>query len=52
MKMKKIILGILGGLLSLVLVAAIVLVGNTFMYYPHYKENKEAVRIEPKEDNI
>ena len=50
--MKKTILIILGSLLALVLVAAIVLVGNTFMYYPHYKENKEAVTIEPKEDNI
>lgn len=50
--MKKTILIILGSLLALVLVAAIVLVGNTFMYYPHYKENKEAVNIEPKEENI
>ena len=50
--MKKTILIILGSLLALVLVAAIVLVGNTFMYYPHYKEHKEAVNIEPKEDNI
>ena len=51
-KMKKTILIILGSLLALVLVAAIVLVANTFMYYPHYKEHKEAVNIEPKEDNI
>ncbi len=50
--MKKTILIILGGLLALVLVVAIVLAGNTFMYYPHYKENKETVNIEPKEDNI
>ena len=50
--MKKTILIILGSLLALVLVAAIVLVANTFMYYPHYKEHKEAVNIEPKEDNI
>ena len=50
--MKKTILIILGSLLALVLVAAIVLVGNTFMFYPHYKENKETVTIEPKEDNI
>ena len=52
MKMKKTIIIILGSILALVLVAAIVLVGNTFMYYPHYKEHKETVKIEPKEDNI
>ena len=50
--MKKTILIILGSLLALVLVAVIVLVANTFMYYPHYKENKGTVNIEPKEDNI
>lgn len=44
--MKKAILIILGSLVSLVLVAVLVLVGNTFMYYPHYKEQKQEVNIE------
>lgn len=43
--MKKTISIIFGGLLAIVLSAVIVLVGNTFMYYPHYKENKKAVEI-------
>lgn len=50
--MKKKILIILGGVLALVLVAAIVLGGNTFLYYPHYKENKQSVSIEPEKDNV
>ena len=43
--MKKFILTVTGIILSLVLVVAIVLVGNTFFYYPHYKENKQAADI-------
>ncbi len=43
--MKKIILTITSIILSLVLVVAIVLAGNTFFYYPHYTENKTAVDI-------
>ena len=43
MKMKKVILGIFGTLLALVLVVAIVLVGNTFMFYSYYKENNSSM---------
>ncbi len=43
--MKKIILTVIGIILTLVLVVAIVLVGNTFFYYPHYKENKQEANI-------
>lgn len=47
--MKKIILSLTSVILSLVLVVAIALVGNTFFYYPHYKENKQAVDIKIEE---
>lgn len=47
--MKKIILTITGIILSLVLVVIIVLAGNTFFYYPFYKENKRAVDIKTEE---
>ena len=50
--MKKTILRILTGLVAIIIIVAINLVGNTFMYYPHYKENKEVVKIKPEEDNI
>ncbi len=50
--MKKIIKGIFLSIFLLVIVAVIVLAGNTFMYYPYYKENKQAVRIEAEEDSI
>lgn len=49
--MKKIILTITAIILSLALVVAVVLVGNTFFYYPHYKENKKAVDIKIEETN-
>ena len=52
MNMKKTILIILGTLVALVLVAAIILVGYTFLFYPHYKDIKEAVSIEPQKDYI
>lgn len=44
--MKKIIKTVLISLLSLVLAAVIVLGGNTFLFYPYYNNNKEAVEIE------
>ena len=44
--MKKIIKTVLTSLLCLVLVAVIVLAGNTFLFYPYYNNNKEAVEIE------
>ncbi len=51
--MKKTILIIISVLLALFLVAVIVLVGNTFMYYPYYNENKKVVEIEvPNPENI
>ena len=43
--MKKIILIITSVILALVLIVAIALVGNTFFYYPHYKENKQEANI-------
>lgn len=43
--MKKKILIALGALLSIVLAVAIVLVGNTFFYYPHYQKQKSEVEI-------
>ena len=43
--MKKAIKIVVGAIVSLVLVVAIVLGGNTFFYYPHYKENKQEVNI-------
>ena len=49
--MKKIILTITAIILSLALVVAVVLVCNTFFYYPHYKENKKAVDIKIEETN-
>ena len=44
--MKKIIKGVLISLLCLVLAAVIVLVGNTFLFYPYYNDNKQAVEIQ------
>ncbi len=44
--MKKIIKGVLISLVCLVLAVAIVLVGNTFLFYPYYNNNKEAVEIQ------
>ncbi len=44
--MKKIIKGFLISLLCLVLAAVIVLVGNTFLFYPYYNNNKETVEIQ------
>ena len=44
--MKKIIKTVLISLLCLVLAAAIVLVGNTFLFYPYYNNNKETVEIQ------
>lgn len=49
--MKKIILTITAIILSLALVVAIVLVGNTFFYYPHYKENKQEANIKIENTN-
>ena len=43
--MKKIIKTVLISLLCLVLAAVIVLVGNTFLFYPYYNDNKQAVEI-------
>lgn len=43
--MKKIILIITSVILALVLIVAIALAGNTFFYYPHYKENKQEANI-------
>ena len=39
--MKKVIKIVACVIVSLVLVVAIVLGGNTFLYYPHYKNNKQ-----------
>ena len=44
--MKKIIKTVLISLLCLVLAAVIVLVGNTFLFYPYYSNNKQAVEIQ------
>ncbi|MBP3560284.1 MAG: endonuclease/exonuclease/phosphatase family protein [Clostridia bacterium] len=44
--MKKIIKTVLISLLCLVLAAVIVLVGNTFLFYPYYNNNKQAVEIQ------
>lgn len=44
--MKKIIKTVLISLLCLVLAAVIVLVGNTFLFYPYYNNNKETVEIQ------
>ena len=44
--MKKIIKTVLISLLCLVLAAVIVLVGNTFLFYPYYNDNKQAVEIQ------
>lgn len=44
--MKKIIKTVLISLLCFVLVAVIVLVGNTFLFYPYYNDNKQAVEIQ------
>ncbi len=43
--MRKFILIAVSTILSLVLVVAIALAGNTFFYYPHYKESKQEVNI-------
>ncbi len=43
--MKKFIKFTLLGLVAIILVVAIVLVGNTFLYYGHYKDNKKPVDI-------
>ena len=43
--MKKIIKTVLISLLCLVLAAVIVLAGNTFLFYPYYNDNKQAVEI-------
>lgn len=48
--MKKVIKGVLISLLCLVLAAVIVLGGNTFLFYPYYNNNKEAVEIEVESD--
>lgn len=51
--MKKVILRIFVSIFCLILVAVLVLAGNTFMYYPHYKEHKQEVNIEIENtDNI
>ncbi len=44
--MKKIIKTVLISLVCLVLAAVIVLVGNTFLFYPYYNNNKETVEIQ------
>ncbi len=44
--MKKIIKTVLISLVCLVLAVAIVLVGNTFLFYPYYNNNKETVEIQ------
>lgn len=44
--MEKIIKTVLISLLCLVLAAVIVLVGNTFLFYPYYNNNKQAVEIQ------
>lgn len=44
--MKKIIKTVLISLVCLVLAAVIVLVGNTFLFYPYYNNNKQAVEIQ------
>ena len=44
--MKKIIKTVLISLLCLFLAAVIVLVGNTFLFYPYYNDNKQAVEIQ------
>ncbi len=49
--MKKIIVAAISVVLSLVLVVAIVLVGNTFLYYPHYRANKQEASIEIAQTN-
>ena len=49
--MKKIVVAAISVVLSLVLVVAIVLAGNTFLYYPHYRANKQAASIEIAQTN-
>ena len=44
--MKKIIKGVLISLLCVALAVAIVLGGNTFLFYPYYNNNKETVEIQ------
>ncbi len=46
--MKRIIKTVLISLVCLVLAVAIVLVGNTFLFYPYYNNNKETVEIQVK----
>lgn len=43
--MKKAIKITLLGLVAIILAAVIVLVGNTFLYYGHYKDNKKEIAI-------
>ncbi len=51
--MKRFIKFTLLGLVSVVLVVALILAGNTFLYYSHYKENKKTVEINIENpDNI
>ncbi len=51
--MKKFIKFTLLGLVAIILVVATVLVGNTFLYYGHYKDNKKPVDITVENaDNI
>ena len=49
--MKKIVVAAISVVLSLVLVVAIVLAGNTFLYYPHYRANKQEASIEIAQTN-
>ena len=44
--MKRFIKITFVSLISIILVAVLVLAGNTFMYYPHYVKNKESVSID------
>ena len=51
--MKKFVKFTLLGLVSVILVVAIVLAGNTFLYYSHYNDNKKEIAIEVENtDNI
>jgi endonuclease/exonuclease/phosphatase family metal-dependent hydrolase len=49
--MRKIVVAAISVVLSLVLVVAIVLAGNTFLYYPHYRANKQEASIEIAQTN-
>ena len=43
--MKKAIKGVFLSLLCIILAAVVVLVGNTFLFYPYYNSNKEVAEI-------